>query len=58
MAEHIQLSLLRVSSEDGALQRSQDLYFIKQVNTNTVILKMHGLVRHISFEYKQHLILT
>lgn len=57
MVEHIHLSLQRVLSEDGTLQRSQDLYFIKQVNTTTVILKMHGIVRHIPLEYKQHLIL-
>lgn len=53
----VELSLQRVLSEDGALQRSQDVYFIKQVNTKTVILKMHGIVRNILLEYK-HLILT
>lgn len=56
MVEHIHLPLQEILSEDRALQRSQDLYFIKQVNTKTVILKMHGKVRHIPLEYK-HLIL-
>lgn len=40
MVEHTHLSIQVVFSEDGVVQRSQDLYFIKQVNTKTVILKM------------------
>lgn len=54
MVEHIHLTLHRVSSEEGALQRSQDPHFIKQVNTKTAMLKMHGIVSHMSLEYKQY----
>lgn len=57
MVEHIHLPLHTVSSEEGALQRSQHPYFVKQVHTKAVILKMQVIVSHISFEYKQYYVL-